>query len=83
MYKCHLKKKKRVGIIIHYTSVWKACFARFPVDAFFFVGPTYSARDLQVQNSIIFSLKLDLTALFTHLSIILLQYFQFLVISGI
>ena len=29
------------------------------------------------------TLKLDLTILFTHLKIILLQYFQFLVISDI
>ena len=39
--------------------------------------------DPQVQNSVNFKLKLGLTALFTHLKIILLQYFQFSVISGI
>ena len=40
-------------------------------------------RDLQVPYLETFSLKLGLRALFTHLKIILLQYFQFSTISSI
>ena len=41
-----------------------------------------SARNPQVWISTNFSLKLGPTALFTHLKIILLQYFQFSIISN-
>ena len=43
----------------------------------------YYLRDPLVQISVNFYLKLSLTALFTHLKIILLQCFQFSAISGI
>ena len=41
------------------------------------------SRDLQVRNSAKTTLKLGPTVLFTHLKIVLLQYFQFSTISGI
>ena len=47
------------------------------------MDPVHWSRDLQVQNSVKFSLKLGLTALFTYLKIILLQFFQFSAIKGI
>ena len=50
---------------------------------YFFVGPVHYLQNLQIRNSLKFSLKLSPTALFTHLKIILLQYFQFLTISDI
>ena len=49
----------------------------------FFVSPVHYIRNPQVQILTKFSLKLDHTILFTHLKIILLQYFQFSVINGI
>ena len=49
----------------------------------FSLGPVYCSRNLQVRKNAYFALKLGLTTLFTHLKIILLQYFQFLIISGI
>ena len=49
----------------------------------FFVDPMHCSRDPQVQISTNFSLKLIPTTLFTHLKIILLQYFQFSVINSI
>ena len=45
------------------------------------MGHVYCSRDLQVQKSTSFILKMGLTALFTHLKIILLQCFQFLIFS--
>ena len=42
-----------------------------------FVGPVHYSWDSQTSFSAKLSLKMDLTALFTHLKIILLQYFQF------
>ena len=45
----------------------------------FSVGPVHCSRDLQLRISVIFSLKLSLMALFTHLKIILIQWFQFLI----
>ena len=58
---------------------WKLCVS----VGFFFVGPMHYSRDPQIQISANFSLKLGPTALFTYLKIILLQYFQFSVISSI
>ena len=55
--------------------------ARLPF--FFCMGLMHYSWDPQVRISANFSLKLGFTALFTHLKIILLQCFQFLVISGI
>ena len=49
----------------------------------FSLGPVHYLRDPQVRKNANIKLKLDSTALFTHLKIILLQYFQFSVISGI
>ena len=48
----------------------------------FSVDPVHCSRDPQVQILANFSLKLGLTALFTHLKIILLQYFQFSVFNN-
>ena len=42
----------------------------------FVLGPVYYSQNPQVQNLIKTTLKLGPTALFTHLKIILLQYFQ-------
>ena len=58
---------------------------RFPTAGVwpFCVGLVHCSRDLQVQISVNFSLKLGSMALFTHLKIILLQCFQFSVISDI
>ena len=47
------------------------------------MGPVHCSRDLQVPLSTNIISNLDLTALFTHLKIILLQCFQFSVISNI
>ena len=47
------------------------------------VDLVYYSQNPLVRISINFSLKLGPTARFTHLKIILLQYFQFLVISNI
>ena len=44
---------------------------------FFSMGLIYCSQDPQVQNLANITLKLGLTTLFTHLKIILLQYFQF------
>ena len=49
----------------------------FQWKRFFSVSLIHYSRDLQVQNSATFSLKLGPTAPFTHLKIILLQCFQF------
>ena len=49
----------------------------------FSVGPVHYSWDSQVQISANFSLKLGPTILFTHLKILLLQYFQFSIINGI
>ena len=46
------------------------------------VGPVHYSRDLQVLFSAKTTLKLGLMVLFTHLKIILLQYFQFPVFSN-
>ena len=43
----------------------------------------HCSQDSQVWNLAKFLLKLDLTVLFTHLKIVLLQYFQFSAISSI
>ena len=48
----------------------------------FFLGPVYYSQDLQVQISANVKLKVDFTTLFTHLKIILLQCFQFLVFNN-
>ena len=40
------------------------------------VGPVHYFRDLQTYFLVIFSLKMDLMVLFTHLKIILLPYFS-------
>ena len=50
---------------------------------FFCVGLMHYSRDPQIRILANFSLKLGPTVLFTHLKIILLQYFQFSVISSI
>ena len=49
----------------------------------FSVGPMHYLQDPQVQKNENVKLKLGLTVLFIHLKIILLQSFQFSVISGI
>ena len=49
----------------------------------FSVGPVHYSWDSQVQISANFSLKLGPTILFTHLKILLLQYFQFSIINVI
>ena len=49
----------------------------------FLVGPVHCSRDPQALYLAKKTLILDLTVLFTHLKIILLQCFQFSVISGI
>ena len=67
-------------------------FVHFPAEAFcvfpnksvFFFWLSYTVhRIYKYHIQQLFSLKLSLTALFTHLKIILLQYFLFSVISGI
>ena len=47
------------------------------------MGPVHCSRDPQVRKNANIKLKLGPTALFTHLKIILLQCFQFSIISGI
>ena len=49
----------------------------------FSVGSMHCSQDPQVRKNANVKLKLDPTVLFTHLKIILLQYFKFSVISGI
>ena len=49
--------------------------------AFICVDPVHCSRDSQVRILVKSTLKLSLTALFTHLKIILLQYFQFSVFN--
>ena len=60
-------------------NVFSSMFA----SVHFLVGPMHCSRDLQVLFSAKTTLKLGPTTLFTHLKIILLQYFQFSAISGI
>ena len=52
-------------------------------DHVFSVDLVHCSGESQVHNSANFTLKLDLTALFTYLKIILLHYFQFSAISSI
>ena len=47
------------------------------------VSLVHYLRDPQISFLVKFSLKIGLTALFTHLKIILLQYFQFSTINDI
>ena len=49
----------------------------------FIVDPVHCLRDSQVQKNTNIKLKLGLTAVFTHLKTILLQYFQFSIINSI
>ena len=49
----------------------------------FFLSPVHYSWDPQVRNSAKIITKLSRIVLFTHWKIISLQYFQFLVISGI
>ena len=63
---------KLIDAISNLASIWEARFTHFPVEAFFYVGLMHYSRDLQVQNSITFYLKLNPTALFTHLKFFLL-----------
>ena len=49
----------------------------------FLVVTVHCSRDSQFFFSTKLSLKIDPTILFTHLKIILLQYFQFLIFSKI
>ena len=60
---------------------WKLKVLR--VCVFFFLDLVHYSQDSQVQENTNLTLKLDLTILFTHLKIILLQYFQFSTISSI
>ena len=60
-----------------------ARFARFSVAAFFLVGLWALFMGPTSRENANLTLKLGFTALFTHLKIILLQCFQFSVISGI
>ena len=64
-------------------SIWIVCLECFSVRLHFSVGHMHCSQDLQVLLSPKITLKLDPTVLFTHLKIILLQYFQFSVISSI
>ena len=52
------------------------------VFSVFFVGPVHCLWDSQVQKNANIKLKLGSMVLITHLKIILLQYFQFLVFSN-
>ena len=52
-------------------------------DHVFSVDLVHCSGESQVHNSANFTLKLDLTALFTYLKIILLHYFQFSAINSI
>ena len=63
---------KLIDATSNLASIWQARFAHFPVEAFFYGGLMHYSRDLQVQNSTTFSLKLNPMALFTHLKFILL-----------
>ena len=63
---------KLIDATSNLASIWQARFAHFPVEAFFYVGLMHCSRDLQIQNSTTFSLKLNPTTLFTHLKFILL-----------
>ena len=66
----------------HLASVWK-CVLRIFQRQLFFVGPVHCSREPQIPSfSNFFFKKLGLTVLFTHLKIILLQYFQFLVFNN-
>ena len=62
--------------------IWIAHLRVFIGGCVFCVGPVHCLRDLQVHFFSKNNLKLGLTALFTHLKIILLHCFQFLVISS-
>ena len=62
-----------------------SAFYAFPSGRVFFfffcMDLMHYLHDPQIRNSVTFSLKLDLTILFTHLKIILLQCFQFSVFN--
>ena len=62
-------------------GLWWKC--HICASAFFLVGPMHCSQDPQVFFSLKTTLKLGPTPLFTHLKIILLQYFQFSIVSGI
>ena len=66
-----------VCISMFFFSLLRSMFQCFPM------GPVHCSWDLQTYFSTKFLLKMGPTALFTHLKIILLQYFQFSVFSKI
>ena len=65
-------------------SVWKLRFAYFPAEAFFLWVPCTVHETHKYLHLVTFKKKkkISLTVLFTHLKIILLQYFQFLVFNN-
>ena len=65
---CYIILVSRLGFDIN-------AFSLLCMSAFFYVGPMHCSQDLQVKNLANIILKLGPTALFTHLKIILLQYF--------
>ena len=78
--------------IRHLVPIWirlilRLCFhfffweARFRHEKMGPVGPMYCSQDPQISFFNKISIKMGLTALFTHLKIILLQCFQFSVFS--
>ena len=94
MHSKHLDKIAKLTKFTMYSFGFKLlwclhfCFAVFffflPTFVDFFTvnsAPMHCSRTHKFHFSTIFSLKVDLTALFIHLKIILLQYFQFLVFS--
>ena len=63
--------------------VWIELKLNFQLRFAFPVGPVHYSQDLQILYLVKKKLKMDLTVLFIYLKIILLQYFQFSIISGI
>ena len=77
MHKFAKKRQSKRTLSIRQDTAFHA----FPT--FHVFSPVYCSQDPHVLFSQKFSLKLGLTILFTHLKIILLQYFQFSAISSI
>ena len=63
----------------HHVYGWIELKSVFSYVGRFSVSPMHYSRDPQILYSTKKTLKLCFTVLFTHLKIILLQYFQFLV----
>ena len=75
-------------LIKHFQTIWNLVWVWIVVGllfcalVFFWLGPVHCSRDPQVRKNANLTLKLGPTALFTHVKIISLQYFQFSVFSN-